>query len=110
MNAKIVEPQSLRRGFRQSFHILDYFFIPVGTIHNKPINDKRKGNVTLIINGICNILQEVLLIFIAYNDHSKTTPNQTDIRNVPTPTYFLSTFSYYTKEKEAFGPANIRNR
>ena len=45
-----VEPQSLRRGFRQSFHILDYFFIPVGTIHNKPINDKRKGNVTLIIN------------------------------------------------------------
>lgn len=25
MNAKIVEPQSLRRGFRQSFHILDYF-------------------------------------------------------------------------------------
>ena len=43
-------------------------------------------------------------------DHSKTAPNQTDIRNVPTPTYFLSTFSYYTKEKEAFGPANIRNR
>ena len=29
MNAKIVESQSLRRGFRQSFHILDYFFIPV---------------------------------------------------------------------------------
>ena len=50
MNAKIVESQSLRRGFRQSFHILDYFFIPVGTMHNKPINDKRKGNVTPIIN------------------------------------------------------------
>jgi hypothetical protein len=73
MNAKIVEPQSLRRGFRQSFHILDYFFIPVDTMHNKPISDKRKGNGTPIIN-------------------------------------FLSTFSYYTKEKEAFGPANIRNR
>ena len=34
MNAKIVESQSLRRGFRQSFHILDYFFIPVGTLHH----------------------------------------------------------------------------
>ncbi len=50
MNAKIVESQSLRRGFRQSFHILDYFFIPVDTMHNKPISDKRKGNGTPIIN------------------------------------------------------------
>lgn len=110
MNAKIVEPQNLRRGFRQSFHILDYFFIPVDTMHNKPISDKRKGNGTPIINWICNILQEVLLIFITYNDHSKTTPNQTDIRNAPTP-YLLPIYSFLLyKEKEAFGPANIRNR
>ena len=42
MNAKIVEPQNLRRGFRQSFHRLDYFFMPVDIIPSKLINSKQR--------------------------------------------------------------------
>lgn len=50
----------------------------------------------------------------SYSSHimiiQKTTPNQTDIRNAPTP-YLLPIYSFLLyKEKEAFGPANIRNR
>lgn len=70
----------------------------------------EKGTEHQLLTESVIFLQEVLLIFITYNDHSKTTPNQTDIRNAPTP-YLLPIYSFLLyKEKEAFGPANIRNR
>ena len=100
MNAKIVESQSLRRGFRQSFHILDYFFIPVGTMHNKPIMTNEKGTEH-------QLLTESVIFYrkcFSYSSHIMIIQKLHPTRQISGMhlllTYSLSTLSYYTRRKK----------